>query len=79
MNTAQAMTATLNVMNYLKSEIKHIESALLVQVKLRSEFTSLSSIEDIGNILALTIMLETGDVKRFNKPGNFFRVFIKYY
>jgi hypothetical protein len=50
MNTAQAMTATLNVMNYLKSEIKHIESALLVQVKLRSEFTSLSSIEDIGNI-----------------------------
>jgi transposase len=58
-------------MNCLKNEIKQIESALLVQVKLRSEFKSLSSIDCIGNILALTIMLETGDIKRFNKPGNY--------
>jgi transposase len=70
-NTAQVITATLNVMNCLKNEIKQIESALLVQVKLRSEFKSLSSIDGIGNILALTIMLETGDIKCFNKPGNY--------
>jgi transposase len=70
-NTAQAVTATLNVMNCLRNEIKQIESALLVQVKLRSEFKSLSSIDGIGNTLALSIMLETGDIKRFNKLGNY--------
>ncbi len=58
-------------MNCLKNEIKQIESALLVQVKLRSEFKSLSSIDCIGNTLALSIILETGDIKRFNKLGNY--------
>jgi transposase len=70
-NTVQAITATLNVMNWLKKEIKQIEAGLLAQVKLRSDFQLLSSIDGIGNILALTIMLETGDINRFSKPGNY--------
>jgi transposase len=70
-NTVQAITATLNVMNCLKKEIKQIEAGLLAQVKLRSDFQLLSSIDGIGNILALTIMLEIGDINRFNKPGNY--------
>ena len=70
-NIIQAVTANLNVMNCLKKEVKQIETALSTQVKLRIEFQLLSSIDGIGLILALTIMLETGDIKRFNKPGNY--------
>lgn len=70
-NTAQAVTANLNVMNCLKVEIKKIEQMLLAQVKLKSEFQLLRSIDSIGNILALTIMLETGDINRFSKAGNY--------
>jgi transposase len=54
-NTAQSVPATLNVMNCIKNEIKQIESALLVKVN--SEFKSLSGIDGIDGILALTIML----------------------
>jgi transposase len=58
-------------MNCIKNEIKQIESALLVKVKLNSEFKSQSGIDGINGILALTIMLRTGDIKRFNKPRNY--------
>lgn len=70
-NVAQAVNCNLVVMNCLKEQIKHIERSLLKQVKLRQEFQCLLSINGIGNILALTIMLETGDLKRFDKVGNY--------
>ena len=58
-------------MNCLKTQIKTIERVILEQVKLRAQFQQLTSIDGIGNILALTIMLETGDIKRFDKVGNY--------
>ena len=41
------------------------------QVKLRKEFKPLLTITGIGNILALTIMLEVGDIGRFAKVRNY--------
>jgi transposase len=39
--------------------------------KTRKGFRQLLTIPGIGNILAMTIMLEVGDIKRFRKVGNF--------
>jgi transposase len=41
------------------------------RVKLRPEFSYLKTVPGIGQILALTIMLETGDIRRFSTVGNF--------
>ena len=70
-NTAQATICNLTVMKCLKAQIKLLEKIVLTQVQLKPDFQELVSIDGIGNILSLTIMLETGDIKRFNKVGNY--------
>ena len=70
-NIALAAQSNLKVMNCLTENIKTIEHSLLQQVKLTSEFQLLTSINGIGNVLGLTIMLETGSISRFNKVGDY--------
>jgi len=70
-NVILAAQSNLIVMNCLKKQIKNIETSLVQQVKLRPEFKQLLSIDGFGNILSLTIMLETGDLSRFDKVGNY--------
>ena len=41
------------------------------QVKLRKDFRMLKTITGIGDILGLTIMMEVGDINRFEKAGNY--------
>ncbi len=55
----------------LKSRIDGIEKAVLTQAKFRKEFEMLQSIPGIGKILALTIMLEVGNLNRFSQVGNY--------
>lgn len=66
--TAQA---SLDTINFLKQKIKFLEKAILERVKLEPGFRHLLTVPGIGNILALTIMLEVGDISRFPKVGNF--------
>jgi transposase len=47
-----------------------LEQAILKQAKLDPRYRYLLSIGGIGEILALTIMLETGDIGRFEQVGN---------
>lgn len=54
-------------MNYIRA----IEKEAELNLKLRKPFQCLVSVPGIGNILALTIMLEIGDIRRFNKMGNY--------
>lgn len=70
-NVVLAVNSNLAVMHCLKGHIKGIEKTLLAQVKLAPEFQRLTSMDGIGDILALTIMLETGDMKRFKKVGDY--------
>jgi transposase len=70
-NVSYAVKSNLAVMMCLKEHIKGIENELLGQVKLAPEFLQLTSIDGIGKILGLTIMLETGDINRFDKGGNY--------
>ncbi len=56
---------------FLKKIIKDIEKKVKSQVKLRKEFEVLLTIPGIGDILGLTIMLEVGDINRFEKVGKY--------
>jgi transposase len=56
---------------FLTKIIKGVEREVRSQVKLRKEFRALLTITGIGDILALTIMLEVGDMGRFLKVGNY--------
>ena len=63
--------ASLDTINFLKQKIKRLETAIIQRVKLEKEFGQLLTIPGVGNILAMTIMLEVGNIKRFPKVGNF--------
>lgn len=71
LNVRMAVHANLAIMQCLSQYIRTIEKSLKQQLTLRSEFVNLTSIDGIGLILALTIMLETGDISRFQKVGEY--------
>lgn len=68
---ALACAANLAVMSVLDQQIAILEKAVLARVRLRPEFGGLLTVPGIGRILALVIMLETGEVGRFAGVGNF--------
>ncbi len=70
-NVALAVTSNLNVLNCLRRQVALLEQAVHGQVRLRKSYKRLTSVPGIGKILALTIMLETGDIRRFPHVGNY--------
>ncbi len=61
----------ISTIKHLGRITKGIEKKVKPNVQLRKEFVMLTTIPGIGIILGLTIMLETGDIGRFCKVGNF--------
>jgi len=59
------------IIRFLTKQIHAIEKAVQDEVKLKPEYEKLLTVPGIGKILGLTIMLETGDIKRFEKVGNY--------
>ena len=59
------------VIAFLKQSITGIEREVKSVITLRDQFTSLLTVPGIGDILALTIMLEVGDISRFPKVGDY--------
>ncbi len=68
---ALAVKANLSVMSSADQQVELLEQTVGQRVKLRPQFRFLKSVPGIGEILALTIMLETGDIRRFSTVGNF--------
>jgi transposase len=66
-----ALKANLAVMNSADAQIEILEKAVQDRVKLRPQFRFLKTVSGIGPILALTIMLETGEIERFASVGNY--------
>ncbi|MFC1567544.1 IS110 family transposase [Thermodesulfobacteriota bacterium] len=66
-----AAQANLESINFLKQTIKGLEKAITKKVKLTKSFQQLQTVPGIGTILAMTIMLEVGDISRFPEVGNF--------
>jgi transposase len=63
--------ANLDTIMFLKQQIRQLEKAIKNKVKLSKEFKQLMTVPGIGLILAMTIMLEVGDIGRFAQVGNF--------
>ena len=66
-----AMKANLAVMRCLDVQVKALERSILNQAKPRQDYQTLKTVSGIGDVLALIIALETGDVGRFDSAGNF--------
>ena len=70
-NLLMAIDSNRVVAGALDEQIQQIEKTVVVQSKLDQRYRYLLSIDGIGKILAMTIMLETGDIRRFANVGNF--------
>ena len=68
---ALAVKANLAVMSSADEQTGILEQRITEIVKLRPQFSFLKTVPGIGQILALTIMLETGDMGRFASVGNY--------
>jgi transposase len=66
---ALAVTSTLAVMRGVAEQITAIEDAIKARVSLRPTFHHVLTVAGIGQTLALTIMLEAGDMHRFPTVG----------
>jgi transposase len=62
---------SLEVIDFLGKSIKDIEKKVKKAVKTRGAFGYLHTVPGIGDILAMTIMLEVGDISRFARVGKF--------
>ena len=62
---ALAVKANLAMIKCANGQIEILERTVTDRIKLREEFSFLKTVPGIGQILALTIMLETGEIQRF--------------
>lgn len=67
----QSAQANLTLLRAIEIEIKQLEKILLKQIKFAPDFKLLKTIVGVGNVLGMTIMLETGDINRFASVGNY--------
>lgn len=68
---ALAVTSSLRIVDALEREIKIIEKRVKDKVKLSQPYQLLQTVSGIGEILAMAIMLEAGDMRRFPTVGDF--------
>jgi transposase len=66
-----AVKANVAMMSSGAEQIQILEQRILELVELRPQFRYLKTVPGIGEILALTIMLETGDIGRFASVGKY--------
>jgi transposase len=70
-HVAMAVKSNWTVMNCLSEQIIELEKMLKQELHLEPAFKNLTKIDGIGPVLALTIMLETGDISRFETVGDY--------
>lgn len=70
-NRKLEMRANLHMIQALHRQIVEIEKVVMAQMKLAPGLLGLKRVPGIGDILGLTIMLETGDIARFPSAGHY--------
>jgi len=70
-NIALAINSNRTIIEVIDQQVIRLENTVLDQAKQDKRYSLLLSIYGIGKILGLTIMLETGEISRFAKVGNF--------
>jgi transposase len=68
---ALAIKANLAMLECADEQVELLERTVIERVQLRPEYKLLKTVPGIGHILALTIMLETGDITRFPTVGDY--------
>jgi transposase len=68
---ALAVKANLAMIQCADGQIAILERTVTDRIKLRAAFSLLKTVAGIGQILALTIMLETGEINRFPTVGDY--------
>ena len=63
--------ANLDSIAFIKQQIYRLEKVIRSKLKLSQSYNGLLTVPGIGQILAMTIMLEVGNIGRFAKVGNF--------
>src|SRR5215471_17349530 len=66
-----AVTSTLALLDCLSQQIKTLEQAVTKRLKHTPAYRQLLSVDGIGEILAQTIVLETGHIGRFPTVGDY--------
>jgi transposase len=66
-----AVSSSLNLLECLSQQIKTLEQAVKKHLKHTPAYEQLLSVNGIGEILAQTIVLETGPIGRFPAVGNY--------
>ena len=66
-----AVTSSVVVVHCLAQQIKTLEKMVQQRLKHTSAYAQLQTVDGIGPILAQTIVLETGDMRRFPTVGNY--------
>ena len=67
----QSAQTNLTLLQVIDHEIKQLETTLLGQLERTCEFTLLKTIVGVGDVLGMTIVLETGDIHRFAGIGHY--------
>lgn len=70
-NRALAIQSSQAMVACFDEQIEMLERTILKQVRPRKDWTRLLTVPGVGQILGLTILLEAGDMTRFEKAGHF--------
>ena len=62
---------SMSTVRFISEKVKQLELYAENKIALKDDYKKLLNSPGIGKILALTIMLEVGDISRFDKVGNF--------
>jgi len=68
---AMSGAVSKDCIDFLSKKIREIEISVEGRVELLKPYAGLQTVPGIGRIIALTVMLETGDIGRFDKVGNY--------
>ena len=66
-----ALKAQLKILSCIIEQVDVLEKTILKEMKNDEFFALLKSIPGIGSILAMTILIETGEISRFSGAGNY--------
>jgi transposase len=70
-DVALALKSNIAIIAALNRQIELLEQRLLEGASARPEYALLKAIPGIGEVLAIVILLEAGDITRFAQVGNF--------
>jgi transposase len=70
-NVTLAMESTRRVLECVDGEVKRLEQEVLQQLKPDPLLRLLKTVAGVGDVLAPTIRLETGEISRFASAGNY--------